>query len=213
MKLILVLIPFLLLNVVDTPLKSYTSQKTESKLTLQKSDSLHFSQNLQAELVEHILPFWEGTQWDFNGYTNTPNDGVIACGYFVSTTLKHLGFTLNRNDIAKMYSQQIAEVLCFDDTRSFEMSNELKTYVAHLKDGIYILGLSNHVGFLEIKNQVAYFIHSDYTSVLGVHRELFYQSDAAMSSTVFWIGNLSNNPKVYDYYKNKKEFLRPKKTK
>ncbi|MFT5602147.1 MAG: hypothetical protein ACI9N1_002399 [Flavobacteriales bacterium] len=207
MNLLLLLIPFLLLSSEPSELtKTYSVQKTESKSSLLKSDSSNFSKNLQTELVEHILPFWEGTQWDFNGYTNTPNDGVIACGYLVSTTLKHLGFTLNRYDIAKMYSQQIAEVLCFNETQSFEMSTELKTHVAQLKDGIYILGLSNHVGFLEIKNKVPYFIHSDYTSDLGVRRELFYNSDAAMSSNVFWIGNLSNNPKVFDAYKNKKEF-------
>jgi hypothetical protein len=38
-------------------------------------------------LSKTIFPHWYGTVWDYNGYTNTPKNGVIACGYFVSTTL------------------------------------------------------------------------------------------------------------------------------
>jgi hypothetical protein len=52
--------------------------------------------------------------WDYNGYTNTPKNGVIACGYFVSTTLKHFGFNLNRYDVAKKYSSSIVKTLVFE---------------------------------------------------------------------------------------------------
>ena len=57
---------------------------------------------------QKIFPYWIGTKWDYNGYTNRPgNDKIIACGYFVSTTLKHMGFKWNRFDLAKMYSSNI----------------------------------------------------------------------------------------------------------
>ncbi len=54
-----------------------------------------------------IFPHWIGTKWDYNGYTNEPGeDKLIACGYFVSTSLKHMGFNWNRFDLAKMYSKK-----------------------------------------------------------------------------------------------------------
>ncbi len=35
-------------------------------------------------LVHRIIPFWEGTPWSFEGHSSRPNEGEIACGYFVS---------------------------------------------------------------------------------------------------------------------------------
>ena len=51
-------------------------------------------------LVNDIIPFWYGTKWSFEGHTNKPNDGEIACGYFVSTTLKDVGLNINRYHLA-----------------------------------------------------------------------------------------------------------------
>ena len=47
-------------------------------------------------LLNAIIPHWYGTPWDFNGHTSIPNQGEIACGYFVSTTLRDIGLKLNR---------------------------------------------------------------------------------------------------------------------
>ncbi len=47
------------------------------------------SHYLYSKLLNDIVPHWYGTPWDFNGHTNIPNQGEIACGYFVSTTLRH----------------------------------------------------------------------------------------------------------------------------
>ncbi|WMJ72126.1 hypothetical protein RCC89_02925 [Cytophagaceae bacterium ABcell3] len=38
-------------------------------------------------LVNKLIPYWYGTKWDFEGHTDVPGKGEIACGYFVSTTL------------------------------------------------------------------------------------------------------------------------------
>ena len=32
-------------------------------------------------LVDSIFPYWLGTEWDFNGYTERPRK-VVVCGYF-----------------------------------------------------------------------------------------------------------------------------------
>ncbi len=42
-------------------------------------------------LVNKIIPYWYGTPWDFNGHTDIPNESNVACGYFVSTPLRHMG--------------------------------------------------------------------------------------------------------------------------
>lgn len=66
---------------------------------------------LTEKLLNTIVPHWYGTKWDYNGHTNIPGEGLIACGYFVSTTMKHVGFNLNRFRLAQAYSLQAVKVL------------------------------------------------------------------------------------------------------
>jgi hypothetical protein len=134
-----------------------------------------------------IFPYWIGTTWDYNGYTNVPNKGEIACGYFVSTTLKHLGFNWNRYELAKMYSKQIVEDIC-DSVYTFYTKDELHTYVRYRPDNLYIIGLSGHVGLvLKYKGSI-WFIHSDYYNVKGPVKEKFERAIALNDSDVFWCG-------------------------
>jgi hypothetical protein len=121
---------------------------------------------LYYKLLNDIVPHWYGTPWDFNGHTNIPNNGEIACGYFVSTTLKHLGFNLNR--------YKMAQAAGLDEAQLLQPKAELKIYsnvsFEQLKgkvnkiysDGIYFVGLDNHVGYILIKDKELYFLHSSY---------------------------------------------------
>ena len=117
-------------------------------------------------MLNEIVPHWYETPWDFNGHTNTPNNGEIACGYFVSTTLKHLGFNLNR--------YKMAQAAGLDEAKLLQPKSQLKIYsnlgFEQLKekvneaysDGIYFVGLDNHVGYVLIKDKELYFLHSSY---------------------------------------------------
>ncbi len=123
----------------------------------------HFIYN---KLINELVPHWYNTTWDFNGHTNIPNEGDIACGYFVSTTLKHLGFNLNRYKMAQQAGLIEAQVL--------QTKQELKHFYnisfdalkqkmnAMYNDGIYFVGLDNHVGYVLIKDKELYFLHSSY---------------------------------------------------
>src|SRR5688500_17600336 len=46
---------------------------------------------LTQSVYNEVFPYWYGTGWDFNGTTETPGQGKIACGYFVSTVLRDAG--------------------------------------------------------------------------------------------------------------------------
>mgnify|MGYP001433643202 CR=1 FL=1 len=78
------------------------------------------SQYLYSKLLNDIVLHWFGSDWDFNGQTNVPNDVEIACGFFVSTTLKHFGFILNRYKMA----QQAGLI----EVRMLQSNSELKTH-------------------------------------------------------------------------------------
>ncbi|MCF8296559.1 MAG: hypothetical protein K9J13_03355 [Saprospiraceae bacterium] len=153
---------------------------------------------LTDKLLNDFIPHWYGTEWDYNGTSEIPGSGYIACGYFVSTTLKHLGFNLNRYKFAQQSG--------LNGAKTIQMGEKLKKYysrndsqipetlVKELKPGLYQVGLSCHVGYLLIKNQKAWFIHSNYFHS-GVMIENAAHSDA-FASTIYIISDITFNDKL-----------------
>lgn len=146
-------------------------------------------------LVDSIFNYWYGTKWDFNGHTKTPRNGEIACGYFITTTLKDLGIRLNRIKLAQQASSEIIKKLCKPSTiQMYSNLDQLKSYLAPLKDNeILILGLDYHVGFVVKRDGKNYFIHSNYIDREGVIKEELATSLAIRSSNIYMIGNISRN--------------------
>lgn len=155
-------------------------------------------QYFTATILNEIFPYWYGTVWDFNGYTNKPNDGVIACGYFISTTLKHTGVNMNRYKFAQQAGMNGAKTLdpsgnyIIYSLNSTEELDSVYTKIEHeLKPGLYSVGLSNHVGFIYIKDQVAYFIHSNYIDGYVMTEKARYSD--AFRSMVYVITDITYN--------------------
>ena len=140
----------------------YLSADSIEKLAIIDSASNYITKTL----LNDIFPFWYGTPWDFNGYTEKPNNGVIACGYFVSTTLRDVGFNINRYHMAQQYGLYEAMTLQLkkDVIEIFKKDiDEIKTtFLQKLKPGLYFVGLDGHVGYIWINNEEVYFIHSNY---------------------------------------------------
>ena len=150
---------------------------------------------LYSKLINEIVPHWYGTEWDFNGYTNTPNDGLIACGYFVSTTLKHLGFNLNRYKMAQAAGLNEAKLLQSKSELKIYSGltfKELETKVNSVyTDGIYFVGLDNHVGYVLIKDKTLYFLHSSYCDDKVVIE--LAETSACFASNIYVFAEVTTN--------------------
>lgn len=111
-----------------------------------------------------LFPAWAGTPWDFYGTTETPQEGHIACGYFVSTLMRDAGFKVERVKLAQQASEHIVKTLAEDgDTlrfRNVEAPKLLADVRAKLGDGLYVVGMDYHVGFLRLDGPRADLCHS-----------------------------------------------------
>ena len=58
---------------------------------------------------DELIPPWVGTEWAFYGTTQTPGEGEIACGYFVSTVLRDAGVKVERVKLAQQASEYIVK--------------------------------------------------------------------------------------------------------
>jgi len=118
-------------------------------------------------LVDSILPYWYGTPWDFNGTTQTPGEGSIACGYFITTVLQHAGVRINRVRLAQCASQQMIEEIIVNNQKRIFSNASMEKFTGHIKQqgfGLYIVGLDAHVGFLYNDGQEIYFIHAKWAN-------------------------------------------------
>ena len=117
-------------------------------------------------LLNNIVPYWYGTKWDFEGHTAVPQQGSIACGYFVSTTLKHMGVKLNRYWLAQQGPYNEAKSLAIDTTLVVAIERDTQpikwSFFLDFSDGLYFVGLDAHVGYLYVKEGNAFFLHSNY---------------------------------------------------
>jgi hypothetical protein len=160
---------------------SYRNEKqniVKHKLELKKSylllkDSLKKEEFLDSAsivftelLLNNVIPHWYGTPWDFNGYTNVPNKGEVACGYFVSTTLCHMGLNLNRYHLARQGPLNEGKSLAIDTNLALTFNSEnlaiKNEFFSSFTEGLYFVGLDSHVGYLYVYDNHAFFLHSNY---------------------------------------------------
>ncbi|PCJ01369.1 MAG: hypothetical protein COB15_00155 [Flavobacteriales bacterium] len=149
---------------------------------------------IYTQLIENIFPSWYGTEWAYEGYSNVPKKGLIACGYFVATTLKHIGFNLNRYKLAQQYSTGIVKTLCSNIQYVRNNDTEkLFRYINSKPKQLYVVGLDNHVGFISKEKDGVYFIHSSYLDESVVIKENAQTSEALISSNLFVLGEFTQN--------------------
>ncbi|MBW3372412.1 hypothetical protein KYK31_00385 [Hymenobacter norwichensis] len=149
---------------------------------------------LLASLDSTIWPAWYGTPWTFYGHTETPQRSSIACGYFVTTTLRDSGLKLKRVLLAQQASEVIIRNLTTEAHIQRYRGMSQPEFVRRVRmsgTGLYMVGLDNHVGFLRVKADGSVsFIHSSYVQRKGVVQEPALTS-VALASQYRVVGKIS----------------------
>ena len=143
---------------------------------------------------DDLFEFWYGTPWDFYGTTETPGQGKIACGYFVTTVLRDLGLNVQRAQLAQQASENIIRSLTTDAYIKRYRLKSISDFVEDVRKagpGIYIVGLDVHVGFIINVNDEVYFVHSSYMDPLCVVKERALDSKILAASKYRVLGKIS----------------------
>ncbi|MBI5872354.1 hypothetical protein HZB88_04705 [archaeon] len=174
------------LALLEEYINATQSQKKEIK---EKSKEYLFN-----IFVNKIFPAWYGTPWDFNGSTECPKEGIIACGYFVGNTLRHAGFNFDKR-IGMLISEDIIRNLIepryikrFWKIAVDKFENDMKS----MGDGIYIIGLGHTAGFLVVSKGEVRFVHSAH------HKNKFVLEEGLESEDIVYspykvVGRLLND--------------------
>ena len=158
--------------------------------------------SIKAEFTNHlvykIIPHWYGTPWSFEGHTALPNQGKIACGYFISTTLRDMGIKLNRYKLAQKSPIDEAKIIsCGSVIYSVVQETPEKAFeeIDRLtKEGLHFIGFDKgHVGYLLKRKGELFLIHSNYLSPGSVCIEPLAESRVFKSFSKFHLVDISNN--------------------
>jgi len=147
-------------------------------------------------ICNELYDKWKNTPWDYNGTADRPNQGAIACGYFVTTILRDMDLKINRSKLAMCASSVMMRSLVpHQKIRNLsylsysDFNNELK----NCGKGVYIIGLDFHTGFIVNDGVENWFIHSYFVKRRGVVKEAVLNSRALRSSKTRWIISLTND--------------------
>lgn len=186
-------------------LSSYEQTKlhiTALRQTLKQAhvtDTTLLQQKFVSVVADSLIPHWYGTPWDFNGTTQVPGKGAIACGYFVTTVLRDAGVNLNRVKMGQASSEELTYLLAAKKDIKVFYDKPLPALIQYIRAkgfGLYIIGLDSHVGFILNDNKNVWFIHSKWFGEKCVVKE-----DASTSAVLYYskyrmVGKISNSKKV-----------------
>lgn len=148
------------------------------------------------QITHKVFPYWYGTKWDFNGTTEMPRQGSIACGYFVTTTLRDMGVPINRVKMAQCASEEMIRSLVSKEYIhhiSGVPLNEFEKKLAAYGNGLYVIGLDNHTGFIFMEDEKHYFIHSTGWFPFKVVKDLISESSVLAKSKYRVVGKISDD--------------------
>ena len=191
---------------------NYDSCKAAIQLNKQKQKSLWHNLSkiakekiFTAAVTETIIPSWIGTAWDFNGTSETPQQGNIACGYFVTTVLRDAGLAVSRVKLAQCASEQMITTL-IQSKYIIRFSNiAMEDFIKAIKKdgyGLYIVGLDNHTGFIYNDGKDIYFIHSTFIGTRNVQKENAATNQILKQSKYKVLGKISSDEKILERWTN-----------
>jgi len=139
--------------------KMYISSDVDKRNDIVRQAQIY----LTTTITDSLFSYWYGTPWSFNGTTQIPKQGTIACGFFVTAILSDAGFQIPRVKWAQSASEPVIVKIAsnIQRFRSQPMS-KLIDYLNRQGDGLYIVGLDCHVGFISKSGNTFRFIHSSY---------------------------------------------------
>ncbi|WP_291726890.1 hypothetical protein [Bernardetia sp.] len=183
----------ILLADIKSKQENLKAEYAAAKTKKEKEKVLKNAQQVFEESFEEICKYWYGTKWSYSGTTQIPGKGKIACGYFVSTILRDLGYPIDRIKMAQAASETLIRKTIdkkFIKVRVKKDFGDFMEEVEEMGEGIYILGLDTHIGFLFVDGKSTHFIHSSNSLLKGVRNQLAFSSGTIRRSEYRVVGQL-----------------------
>lgn len=182
-------------------------KETYTTANQQQKDSIILAaQRYVLDKYDQMFKAWYATPWTFEGHTSVPRQGTIACGYFVTTTMQDMGFNIPRFYWAQQAADYMTQKLSTDIKRFYNVP--MSDVVKHIEtkgEGLYLVGLDCHVGYIYYHNSKMNFVHSNYyKKSIGVMSEPLIGRNPLNDSKFKVIGKIMDKEMISNWISNKK---------
>ena len=162
-------------------------------------------------LVSQVFPAWMGmpSAGGPQATASLPHQPgmYISCSYFLTAALQNAGLVLeSRARFAQAPAAWIQRALLPPGGQIHRYGNlsadELERRLVELGDGLYVVGLNIHVGFIVVGDGHARFVHSSYTPPGTVVDEpvLTSMAIALSRSKGYWISPLFRDDRIVELW-------------
>ena len=160
-------------------------------------------------LSDRLFQYWFETDWDYNGTTEEPGTGSIACGYFVTTLLRDMGVKLDRSALAQCASEEMIKKLS-EERNIHRFSNfSIVKFIEEIKklgEGVYLTGLDNHTGFIICKDGSVDFVDSGGGVPARVQRREALTAGLLVRSRYRVVAKISGDEKFLSHWLRNEKF-------
>jgi hypothetical protein len=164
-----------------------------------------------AAIVDELFPAWMGTPWGLGPQSNASRPHqpgkVVGCSYFVTAVLENAGLELeSRARFAQAPSLWIERALLPYGGQVHRFGSvepaRLRQQIAALGDGLYVVGLDYHVGFLVVRGPDVRIVHASYFPPQAVVSEPVEASAAIAGSRPkgYWVSPLFRDDRLVDLW-------------
>ncbi|MDU1889823.1 MAG: hypothetical protein E6767_03970 [Dysgonomonas sp.] len=177
--------------------KEYDKSKNKDSILIEVQKYL-------LSISDDFFKAWYNTPWTFHGHSKVPKEGSIACGYFITTTLQDMGFNIPRIKWAQQASEYLIKKVSSDIKRFQKRPmSEIVEYIESKGEGLYIVGLDCHVGYIYyIEGQMS-FVHANYyRPKIGVMSEPLVGRNPLNDSKYKVIGKIFDKEMVQNWILN-----------
>jgi hypothetical protein len=162
-------------------------------------------------LESRVFPAWMGmpSAGGVQATASMPHQPgmYISCSYFLTAALQNAGLVLeSRARFAQAPAAWIERALLPPGRQIHRYGNlspdELERRLVELGEGLYVVGLDIHVGFIVVRDGHAWFVHSSYTPPGTVVKEPVVTSEAIALSRRkgYWISPLFRDDRIVEMW-------------
>jgi hypothetical protein len=162
-------------------------------------------------IIDELFPAWMGTPWGLGAQSDASRPHqpgkVVGCSYFITAILQNAGLELeSRSRFAQAPSLWIERALMPYGGQLHRFGSlpapELRKRIAALGDGLYVVGLDYHVGFLVVRGPDVRIVHASYFPPQAVVSEPVEASAAIEGSRPkgYWVSPLFQDDRLVDLW-------------
>jgi hypothetical protein len=164
-----------------------------------------------AAITDDLFPAWMGTPWGLgrNSTASRPHQPgkVVGCSYFVTGVLENAGLRLeSRSRFAQAPALWIERALLPYGGQVHRFGSLaaplLRRRIAALGEGLYVIGLDYHVGFLVVRGAEVRMVHASFFPPQAVTSEPIEASAAIDGSRAkgYWVSPLFRDDWLVDLW-------------